>query len=213
MLEKEYIKVVYEPLNIDEKKLIRYASLVRKDPRFAEIITEHIRDFWWKYEKEVLVKKNKKTIELLFLVEMIKVNCETTEEFLEWVNYILTNSKVEKQKKKEVFFKTEPIFEKLQLKKQDPLYEKYNYFGYEMFFNKGLPREVKNLKTAPIRLKDEMKYLEVIKIKESAKNNNYNNKKLAEIFNTDETTVSNIMNKKVHKITLDFLVDKSSLLF
>lgn len=205
---KFYSRLNYSPLLVTEKDIASYLPYMRTNPRFAEIITEHIRDFWWKYDAQLLVKKSKELNRLKVLVEMVAIYCEDqTPEFIKWKDVVLkAPSKV--RVRKEPFFKLNSFFDKKQIEGSIEVYEKHGFFGDERLFNKDNPKVIGTREKNRLRYLDKIKLQEVERLLKIIKDNNLSREDVMKKLSTDKTTVSHLMNKKVHHISLDFIVDK-----
>lgn len=147
------------------------------------------------------------------MVEMIVLNCTGVDnlEFIEWSRIILSKEHGV-NKKKIPLFEISDFFDKRQKEKSIVSFEKYGYYVSEFLFNKGLPGKIGTQDDNRLRYIDQVKLIEVEKLISLSKEFNIKGKDLAKKLGTDPTTISNLINKKVHNISLDFIVEKGSIL-
>lgn len=108
-LAKIYLEISLSPLSLDEESLSFYISQSRHDPRLAEIVTEHIRDFWWRYEESSLNKSLKKQEfpnAILVMIEQIStltnLDISTKDNFISWAKGV--SKEIYPPKVKELYF-------------------------------------------------------------------------------------------------------------
>jgi hypothetical protein len=159
-LRKDYLEIQNNPENVSLEKLSFYISQLYLSPRLTEVITEYIRDYWSEIEPIGLNKKIKlypQSNRLYVVFEQIFELCEvdnpnTEINFLNWANTALEG--IKKPLNHEHFF-DDSIFngfndDAIQFFKNDTslnstlLFTKHNFYGKDLFFNKGNPKKLKS---------------------------------------------------------------------
>lgn len=206
-----YERIIIKKLSLDESFLAKQLNFVRKEPRLAEVVVEHLRDFWWKYDANKLVNKtsleNRRILKLF--VDMINEYCSgvDNEDFIAWKNIIL-NSKSKVFKRKIYFFLLDSNFIKKDQKNNSyKIYEKYGFYCHELLFNKGIPKKILTRDSSFLKETDKMKIEVVARIVEIKESKNLSNLFIAKAIGKDETILGKIINSKVDGISLEYLVD------
>lgn len=146
-----YQSIARFPLTVSEKNLALYTQNARNDPRLAEVLTEHIRDFWWKYDPQVLNQKLKsqpwpEAIRpmLIQIFELCESDLHTRKKFGLWMSKALSG--IGKAPAQLYFFSTGRPRSKSQdreVAESLPSFSKSGYFARDLLFNKGNPGTLK----------------------------------------------------------------------
>lgn len=206
-----YRELASFPLSFSEKDIALYTQHCRVDPRLAEVVTEHIRDFWWRYSPGVLNKALKKQpwpASIRPMLNQISEYCEGGEdlkaEFREWARKVcLGIGNVPPQ----LYFAT-VLFPRsetddLEVTETLPSFSRVGYFARDLLFNKGLPKmlgrpdqEAGAILDAEALMKIKvMGEIRPMLLKMSLK-------EIEEKFQIDRTTASKLRGGKVEKIGL-----------
>ncbi|PWU14097.1 MAG: hypothetical protein C5B49_13760 [Bdellovibrio sp.] len=148
---KLFRKFVSDPLSFSEKDLALYVQNARLDPRVAEAVTEHIRDFWWKYRAETL---NKKLLRQPWpqaikpMINQIIEFCDgdeiTAKEFKAWSRGVIRgfgNSPPQLYFVPHVWPRSKS-FDR-EFVDSLPSFSRCGYFAKDLLFNKGKARSIK----------------------------------------------------------------------
>ena len=146
-----YRTLALEPLSFSEKDLVSFIQNARLDPRLAEVTTEHLRDFWWKYEPEKLNRMLKRqpwpaaVKPMLFqILEHCGGDRRTRAEFLEWTEKLTMG--IGTVSPQLYFVPTlSPRSRSLDREVGEclPSFRKAGFLAKDLLFNKGLPGLIK----------------------------------------------------------------------
>lgn len=213
-----YARFYSAPLTFSEKEIAGLIETSRQDPRLAEVITEHLRDFWWKYDPEILNKRLKKTkwpnaicVMLSQIHELSDSEEDTRRSFADWSGQ--TRRGLKRPRGNQLFFYSSFIPGSKTMQREvvesKDCYVRNGYFGRDILFNKQNPKSIGVPKTSSIISEKDLAKLEVRrKILELKKSKRWKNKDIAMAAGTDNTTVSNIISGKLDKVSLDYMYDK-----
>lgn len=211
-----YGQYQYKPISVSELQLTKDLYLTRQDPRFLEIVTEFVRDFWFILEPHTLnkrLKKNKEQGVFKAIISTILANCDTATEELEirfkkWSVTVLSGVKSPKQIK--LFYNSKDVrpggFTEKKIKQNAiQTFLDAGYYFSDLPFNKGIPKNI-------LSLKENLKLSKVEKIKIILANSlklqalHLNNDELAKKINSNTTTVSKILNNKFENIKVETMM-------
>jgi hypothetical protein len=218
MRDAIYFKIQHQPLELSEKDVAKALEQARFDPRLMEIMTEHLRDFWWALDPEDLntaCRKMKSPFVIKALTSLILEVCTMTREerapFSQWV--WLSTRGIKDPPPQFLFIGLTPVGSKTafnQLAEALPSFFKHQLIAKDLPFNKGNPGSLKTEKTPPANRLDELDLLkfklgkEIKKIKSDRALSNHEMTKLTGI---NTVFLSRILNNKLQNISVEYLRD------
>lgn len=207
-----YRELVLKPLDFTEKDIALFSQNARFDPRFAEVLTTHLRDYWWKYDPSLLNKKLKAQpwpASLRPLLNQILLRCEfpTSELRAQYSDWLILASRGIAPVKPQLYFEStlpprsrsldREVFESL------PEFSSVGFYAKDLMFNKGLPGTVKAPPTTPkppLRTEDFIKLNLFLSLRPLL-----SKKTLAELSKAtgfDQTTLSEVRQGKLDQLSL-----------
>lgn len=210
-----YQKLVTDPLSYSEKDLALFVQNGRMDARLAEVVTEHIRDYWWKYDPKSLNSRLRKqpwgsAIKPMLnqISEYCKATATTKAAFSAWArDAVLGLPDVPAQLYFIGYLKPRSKSQDREVSEALPSFSKAGYYAKDLMFNKGLPGSIKSVPTEPtnaISSADILKCLLVSEIRERTAELTLASVSAA--TGIDRTTISRIRSGKVGSLTADRLL-------
>ena len=139
-----YHDLVRSPLQFSEKEIALYCQHARRDARLAEVLTEHLRNYWWKYDPKDLNKKLKRQpwpASMKPILAQIFKYCKSSPEvklqFSRWMRDCLVG--IENANPQLYFFPTLVKSKSTDREVSESLssFSKAGYFAKDLLFNKG----------------------------------------------------------------------------
>lgn len=219
VLAEVYTTLNVSPLAVDEIFLAFAVEHSRLDPRLAEITTEHIRDFWWKYNPNVLAKKLLNTAwpaAVLPMLLLIENRCKTSksnlQRFKKWSGVV--RKQVDKESSPQTYFiplsMAEVRMRRDEHKKTLPEFFENGYLCRTLLFNKDNPKELSSASNNRLSLLNREKLKAAKHLSKLL--GDLNTIAAAQKLDTDKTTISKIRRLMVSDISLDFLYTKLGML-
>ena len=204
------------PMLVSEKELSFALDKARFDPRLMEVCTEHIRDFWWNMDPEIL-NDSCKTKKYPFMIKvattLIASYCKSDKkilsDFKKWTE--LTCQNIDNPPPQLLYIGELKIASKAmsrELNEAIPEVFKLGLIVRDLPFNKQDPKRICTRENPPENKTRESQLMKsdiVMKIKKLKKTQT--NEELIEHLQTNRVTLSKILNNKIDGITLDYLVD------
>lgn len=211
-----YQTIARFPLSVSEKNLVHYTQLSRLDARLAEVVTEHIRDFWWKYDPVSInrrIKAQTSPAAIRPMIAQILGLCEGDKlvktAFGKWAAAVLAGvSKAHPQ----LYFvpSLRPRSKSFDREVSEARAEfvESGFYSRALLFNKGIPGSIKSFANAPMNTETRTKAELYLKLRPHLQ---ITLKELEDRLGVDRTTLSEIRSGQLHKIgikRLASLVDK-----
>lgn len=209
-----YLELKRHPLVFSEKDLSLFIQNSRLDPRLAESVTEHLRDYWWKYDPRSLNKKLKRqpwpaaVKPMLFqLLESCKGSRKTKIAFGQWAAEVLQGLPNSDSPALYFISSLEPRSRSLDREVNESLesFRKAGYFAKDLLFNKGQAGFIKSsadLKKSLGRAEDRLK----LNLLERLRERMNDQKSLAKLkAGLDRNTFSKIKSGRLDRVGLKLL--------
>lgn len=208
-----YQEIPRNALLFSEKDLRHFILNSRIDPRLAEVTTEHIRDYWWKYDPCLLNSLLRKScwpqsvLPMLFQIEAFCQADESTRQmFLEWSKKV--RSSIPKAAPQLYFI--DGLKPRSKTQDRDVLeslaeFRRAGYFSREVLFNKGLPKKIKKREDhdLPKSVTEKLRVFDLL-------GENIKNKKIKTIsleLKIDRDTAAKLKAKRIRYFSLERLID------
>lgn len=201
------------PFTVSEKFFCESLNASRTDARLYEVVTEHVRDFWWAMEPAILNKQIKKC-ENGFLIKAIVASifdyCEFEQsirsEFTAWSNIALAG--VKDLKSPEFLCLANRLskkFDQYTINETLPCFKRHKLYFRDSPFNKGLPKDVKS--RSHKRISDRFSSIDLIKVdavlRVKRDSLELNNTDIISKYDTNRSFVSRILNNTYEGIKID----------
>lgn len=218
-----YNKFHTHPLTVSEKEVAASLSQARFDPRLMEILTEHIRDFWWNLHPVELNKFCKKTKSpfvikavTVVLLEYCKTTLKTRADFSKWMIQAIRG--IKDPAPQLLYVGIIPVGSRMMKEEVEaalPALFRHNLIVKDLPFNKSVPGEIKGESNLPQNRVDEIDFLKfkwARKIKNFKYENHITNAEMTEKYHINRVFLSKILNNKLGKISVEYLHNKYKLL-
>lgn len=209
-----YQRLVRTPLIFSEKDIAYFIQIARLDPRLAEVITEHLRDYWWKYSPRKLNQKLKtqpwphaiKPM-LAQILEFCVADKETLSNFKKWYRAVVVRLP---DAPPQLYFNLNlpprsPFLDR-QVNESLESFTQFGYYSTSVLFNKGFAKKISN---RPHTTNTILGQSDLIKLKLLSLARKFTkDKKIREIAaktNFDRTTISQIKSGKLVNISIERL--------
>lgn len=219
-----YYKIQNQSLQIGERDLARIFDMARFDPRLMEVATEFVRDYWWNLNPSVLNKRLKnakfpyaiKPAIAAILKNSAFLNEETHSKFIAWYEAVVTG--IKNPSPQLFYIALNPIGSKSMRREEEeaiPCFTSFNLIAKDIPFNKGMPGVVKTkdlianqITNAKGLLKSDL----ANKIKNYKEANHLKNEEVSKKLGINRVFLSNILNNRLEKVSVDYLLEKTTLL-
>lgn len=213
-----YFEVQHHPLSLSERDVVALLDQSRLDPRLMEVMTEFVRDFWWNMIPEELNKAAKKS-KFPFMIKVAtgavlnycKMAPDDKTAFVEWLRIVVRG--IKNPAPQLLYVGIIPVGSRLAAEEVEsslPTFVKHNVFSKDLPFNKGKPGILKTEKNPPKNSIDALDLLKrslAKKIKDLKFLKGFSNEKIIAATGINRVFLSNIMNNKLQKITVEYLRD------
>lgn len=209
-----YRQVASRPLSLSEKDLVSIVQNGRVDPRLAEVVTEHIRDFWWKYDAKELNKKLRGEVwaasikpMLNQIVEFCSADVETESKFKAWARQVVIG--VPDSPPQLYFYLPLPprsASQDREMLECIPSFSRAGYAAKDLLFNKGNAKSIAPVGKGP---DTKMNSADLLKVNLAHQINtrlkDLTLKKIETSFRIDRTTASKIRTGKIEGMSANRL--------
>ncbi|MEK6628137.1 MAG: helix-turn-helix domain-containing protein [Bdellovibrionota bacterium] len=217
-----YFNIQMHPLELSERDVAKALDKARFDPRLMEIMTEFVRDFWWRLDPTKLnkaLKKSKSPFVIKGITSVImdfsQMSKESRQEFIDWV-YLCTRG-IKDPNPQLLYVGVIPFGKSLFRETAEalPSFFKHNLITKDLPFNKGKPGL---LKTCASLSENRLSEIELLKLKYIQKIKNIKiekkltNEEICQRTGINRVFLSKILNNKLDGISVEYLKKKSSLL-
>lgn len=213
-----YQAMVRSPMSFSEKDLALIIQNGRRDARLAEVVTEHIRDYWWKYNPELLNRRLRtqpwgaaiKPI-LNQIDEFCDAPSELRLEFQAWARTVIRG--VRNSPPQLYFYDDSRPRSRSQNREVDEALVSFLSAGYvakDYLFNKSRPKSIGQRPTASTTTVTRADLLkESISRDITQRVGGLSLKEVSQRYGIDRTTMSKIRSGKVSGMSVDRLSEIS----
>lgn len=219
-----YYKIQNQSLQIGEKDLARIFDMARFDPRLMEVATEFVRDYWWNLNPVVL-NKSLKNAKFPYAIKpaisaILKNSAfpgkETHSKFITWYEAVVAG--IKNPAPQLFYIALNPIGSKSMRREEEeaiPCFTNFNLIAKDIPFNKGMPGIVKTkdlIASQSTNVKGLLKSDLANKIKNYKEANHLKNEEVSKKLGINRVFLSNILNNRLEKVSVDYLLEKTALL-
>ncbi len=213
-----YHSVQMLPLSVSERDLVSCLCRSRLDPRLLEVLTEHVRDFWWTKDPEILNRAAKRSAHPFMIKVAVNFVCQlcendeaTAQDFHQWMVQALRG--IANPAPQFLFVGVVPLFSKsaqIEIDNCQPILKKLNLVSSVIPFNKQMPGRIKPRGFADRRIgnTDELKLKYVSLLKDYKAQNLLSNAEMINRSGINRVFLSRLLNNKFEKISVEYLESK-----
>jgi len=197
------------PFSLSEKDVAAYLSAARSDPRLMEVMTEHIRDYWWIHHPVLLnryCKKSEFPFVLRAVIAVIRNHCAAAKQvyfdFQNWAE--LAARGIKKPPSQLLYFNIYSIGSRSlrrEVKERLPVFFEQGLICKDLPFNKQNPKELGHRPKLTLENHDLIKLIAAQKLKR-LKLEGLSNQDILKQYNINRVYLSNLLNNKFEKISL-----------
>ncbi len=218
-----YYTIQMHPLSLSERDVAHAFDRCRFDPRLMEIMTEFIRDFWWAIDPvktNKACKKSRSPFMLKAAISVIFDHCEMSiKDRNLFSNWLQTATRGLKDPAPQLLYiGVLPVGSNLiqdEIKNALPSFFKHNLIAKDLPFNKGKPG---SLKTELNPAKNKVSEIDLIKLRLARRfidvktKHDLSNNDVIRLSGINKVFLSNILNHKLDKISVEYLIKKTTIL-